>query len=781
MEGPRRVVGTGARRIEDPLLLKGQARFLDDLDMPGMLHVAFVRSPHAHARVLGFDGTAARAMPGVEAVLGLDDLMPVLTRPRMPLGFPTNTLPKDITPFVLSSKEVSFVGDPVALVLATSRYIAEDAASLVEVDYEPLPVVTNILAAIEPNSPRVRTEFPGNILTQFKAAYGDVEGAFAKAPHVFREQIWQHRGAAHPLEGRGIIARYDEMTRALTLWGSTQMPHDLAFTAADMLGVEENRIRVISPEIGGGFGAKFVIYPEEIAVAAAGMLTKRPVKWIEDRREHFTSAIQNRDQFWDIEIALDAGGIIAGVRGRMVHDQGAYTPQGINLPFNAATSVTGPYIVPAYHLDVTVAQTNKPAVIPVRGAGYPEACFAMERLMDRAADELAIDRTELRRRNFVPASKMPYEKPLKNRAGAGIVLDSGDYEKGQDTALEAAGYKDFRARQAAALKEGRYIGMGVSHGVKGTGRGPFESATVRIATSGHVTVYTGAVAMGQGIKTILAQVCADQLGVAIEDIEVVNGDTGFISLGLGGFASRQTVTAGSSVHLASLGVREKAIKVAAGRLEVAEEDLVLANGKVHVAGVPEMSITLAEVARLLRGVPGYALPPGVNAGLEASHHFRAEHLAYAHSCHVCEVEVDIETGGVTLRRFIALQDSGTQINPMLVAGQVHGGVVHGIGNSLFEWMGYDSEGQPLTTTFADYLMATAPEIPNIEVLKIETPSPLNPLGVKGVGEGGTVPVAAAVISAIEDALRPFAVHIAQAPVSPMRLLELIDEARTRAA
>ena len=763
-----RIVGTRAKRIEDPRLLSGRGRFAADIDLPGMLHAAFVRSPHAHALIRSIDAAPARQ---IATVFTATELEHAGVRLRMPLGFPSATLPENITPFVLAPREVCFVGEAVAMVVAGSRYLAEDAAAAVEVDYEPLPAVAHLAAALAPGAPKVRREALSNVLTQFRIAYGDAAGAFARAAHLFRERLEQHRGAAHPIEGRGIVARYEAGEERLTVWSSTQMSHDLWMTLAQLLGMPEDRIRVAAPDVGGGFGAKFLVYPEEIAVAAAARILERPVKWIEDRLEHFVSAIQERDQVWDVEIAVDREAKILGVRGRLVHDQGAYTPQGINCSYNSATSVTGPYIVPAYDLDVVVAQTNKVPTIPVRGAGYPQACFTMERLMDRVARELGLDRAEVRRRNLVPAAKMPYEKPLKNRAGAPLVLDSGDYALCQEKVLAAIDYAGFAQRQAAAREQGRYLGIGIAHGVKGTGRGPFESGTVRVSPSGRVSVYSGALAMGQGVHTALAQICAEQLGVRIEDIEVITGDTGYVSLGLGGFASRQLVTAGSSVHLAARKVREKALKVAAQQLEAAEQDLELADGTVRIAGT-NRTVTLAAIARLLRGVPGYPLPAGVEPGLEASFQWQTDQMAFAHSFHACEVEVDVATGGVRILRYVALQDSGRLVNPLIVEGQVHGGVVHGIGNALFERMRFDEQAQPITTTFADYLLPTSTDVPRLEVLLHESPSPFNPLGAKGVGEGGTVPVAAAVISAIEDAI---GVHIGEAPISPMRIFELLAQ------
>ena len=652
-----RTVGTRARRIEDPRLLRGAGRFAADIALPGLLHAAFVRSPHAHAVIRSIDTSLASKMSGVAAVYTAENLESAGVRLRMPLGFPSTSLPDNITPFVLAPSEVCFVGEALAMVVADSRYVAEDAMAAIDVDYEALPVVADLGTALATGAPKVRREAASNVLTRFRIAYGDATGAFAGAAYVLRERLDQHRGAAHPIEGRGAVARYELGEDRLTVWSSTQMAHELWMTLAQMLGMPEDRIRVAAPEVGGGFGAKFLVYPEEIAVAAAARILARPVKWIEDRMEHFLSAIQERDQAWDVEIAVDREARILGIRGRLLHDQGAYTPQGINCAYNAATSVSGPYIVPAYDLDVLVVQTNKVPTIPVRGAGYPQAAFAMERLMDRVARELGLDRAEVRGRNLVTAAQMPYEKPLKNRAGAPIVLDSGDYALCQRKVLDAIDYTGFPSRQEQARKAGRHLGIGIAHGVKGTGRGPFESGTVRVSPSGRVSVYSGALAMGQGVHTALAQICAEQLGVRPADIEVITGDTGYVSLGLGGFASRQLVTAGSSVHLAARKVREKALKVAAQQLEAAEADLELADGAVCVAGTNRV-LTLAAIARLLRGVPGYSMPSGVEPGLEASFQWQTDQMAYAHSFHACEVEVDVATGGVRILRYVALQDSG---------------------------------------------------------------------------------------------------------------------------
>ena len=764
------LIGARVPRLEDHALLTGGARFVDDIACPGVLHAAFLRSPHPHALIRGVDAGAARAVPGVAAVFTLDELAPVMKRRRMIRTSNSGTKLDQSWPFALADGEVSFVGEPVAIVLAEDRYVAEDAAALVAVDYDVLPAATDCRIA---RAPAVRRELKSNQVIAYKIAYGDIETAFSKAAQVVHEDLWIHRGAAHSMEGRGILAQIAD--RETTVWASTQKAHDLRTALADYIDLDESRLRVATPDVGGGFGPKLCVYPEDVAVVAAATLLRRSVKWIEDRREHFTNAAQERDQYWSIEIAADADGRVRGVRGGFIHDIGAYALQDVNIPYNSATTLTGPYIVPALGIDVAATHTNKAPVSSVRGAGYPQAAFAMERLMDRLAQALKLDRAELRRRNLIPADKMPYLKPFKARSGEQVEYDSGDYPGCQAEILRAAAWDDFPRRQADARRRGRYIGIGLAHGIKGTGRGPFEFGNVRISPTGHITVSTGAAPMGQGLATALAQICADAFGMRAQDITVVAGDTAAAPLGLGGFASRQTVTAGSSVQIAALAVAAKARKLAGHMLEAAEEDLEIVDGEVRVVGAPQLAVTLGELARVLKGAPGYGFPEGMDPGLDASATFRVDKLAYSNGCHVVEVEVDIETGGVTILRYLAIQDSGRRVNPAIVEGQVHGGIAHGIGNAMFEWMGYDAAGQPITTTFADYLLPTATEVPTFETLYKESPSPHNPLGVKGVGEVGVIPAAAAVISAIEDALSPFHVRIAQMPVTPPKLVELIAQ------
>jgi carbon-monoxide dehydrogenase large subunit len=502
------------------------------------------------------------------------------------------------------------------------------------------------------------------------------------------------------------------------------------------------------------------------------MILGRPVKWIEDRRENFTATQQERDQYWDMEVAVDDDGKLLGLRGRLVHDGGAYVTWGLVLPWIAATSVIGPYVLPAYHLELIVAMTNKVTCSPVRGAGRPQGCFVMERMMDRIARELRLDRAEVRRRNFIQPSQMPYNIGLTFRDGKQAIYDSGDYPKSQQMALDHFDYAGFEERRKAALREGRYIGIGISNAVEGTGLGPYEGATIRISTSGKIVLYTGATPQGQSHQTTLAQIAADHLGVSYDDIRVVTGDTSSIPFGMGTFASRTAVNAGSSVHLAGIEVANKVKKLASELLEVSPDDLILKDGGVEVRGVPEMRKSLRELAHMSAGMYGFSMKGDRDPGLEATSYFKPEQSTYANSCHVAEVEVDIEIGHVKVTRVLVNHDCGRVINPMIVEGQIIGGVAHGVGNALFEHLLFDENGQPLTTSFAEYLIPMATDVPNVDVIHTETPSPLNPIGVKGAGEGGTIAVIAAIVSAIENALTPFDVTLATMPVTPEQIVRL---------
>ncbi|MBB43637.1 MAG: dehydrogenase [Rhodospirillaceae bacterium] len=775
-----KLFGKDIKRLEDPVLLRGQANFVDDIFLPGMLHACFVRSPFAHAKINRIDGLAASECEGVIAVLSLKDFRPHLISEYLVVGLPSPSYRQESDRPILAEKEVAYVGEPVAIVVANTRHLAEDAAAMVEVEYDPLPAVNDCQKALKEGSPTARLDAPHNLMAEFLMEYGNVEKAFLDSPHVFSESLMIHRGGSHSIECRGCVVQYEEISDELTLWTSHQMPHSLMRTFVEITGIDENRIRVVTPHVGGGFGPKLVVYQEDVSLLLATKILNRPIKWIEDRREHFTSTTQERDQYWEVEIALDDNGLIQGVRGEVIHDHGAYTARGVNLPYNAAETTSLPYEIENFHMTVKVALTNKVPVTPVRGAGHPQGVFVMERLLDRAASELGIDRAEIRRRNLIPGDKMPYEKPLKTRGGMPVLLDSGNYPKCQHLAEEAADWAGFPSRQEEARKEGRYLGIGISNFVKGTGRGPFEQVTVRIGPSGKVHVYTGGVAIGQGTHTMLAQIVGEQLGADVNNVTLVGGDTHANALGIGTSNSRLAVVAGTSAHVAALKVREKTLKIAAQLLEASEEDLDIEGDQVCIRGT-DMKISLGDVANAVAGTPGYALPEGMEPGLEATENVVLDNLAFANGTNIIEVEVDPETGGVEIQKFILAHDSGVIINSMMADGQIHGSAAHGIGNSLFEWMGYDQDANPVTTNFAEYLLVTATEMPNVEVIHNESPSPLNPLGVKGVGECGVVPTPAAVISAVENALQPFGVCIDKAPISPAEICALIHGGRVQGA
>jgi carbon-monoxide dehydrogenase large subunit len=764
-------------RVEDGPLLRGRGRYVDDLDIPGALHVAFLRSPVAHGRLKSIDASAAKAAPGIHAVLTFADLRPLLSGDRIPQSLPSGAIRFHVDPIVLAKDEVTYVGEPVAMVVADSRRIAEDALALIALDLEELPAVTDPVAGLAPGAPKARMDCPDNLVARQAIDYGDIDGGFAKAAHRIKARFRLHKGGGHSIETRGIAVRPDPVDETLTIYANTQLPHRAKQIVVAALGIGEQRIRVVAPDSGGGFGPKAAFHPEELALPAAALVLRKPLKWMEDRRENFVAAVGERDQDWDMEMAVDAQGRMLALRGRLCHDHGSCTPYGVALAYNAGTNVIGPYVLPAFRLDINWCLTNFVPCAPTRGAGRPQGMYVMERLLDAVAEKLGIERDEVRRRNMIQPAQMPYATPIKQRDGSTMTYDSGDYPECQRRALEAGHWANFPARQAAARKQGRYLGLGLANYVEATGRGPFESATPRIGASGKIVVTTGASAQGQGTKSMLAQLASDVLDVPPEEIEVIAGDTAGTALGFGAFASRQAVTAGNAVHQAAIAVREKALKAAAEMLEASAEDLELKDGAVRVKGVPEMKKTLAQIAHAIGGVPGFALPQGVTPGLSAAIDFPAPALTYCNGSHVCEAEVDPETGQVRLIRYIVVHDSGRIINPMIVDGQVVGAVAHGIGATLYEWMRFDDNGQPQTVTYGDYLLPSTDTVPPIEVIHMESPTPLNPLGVKGAAESGTIAAPAAIVSAIDDALQPFGVRVRDLPVTPERLRALIRAGR----
>ncbi len=769
--------GARVARLEDEGLLTGKGRFVDDVHIPGALSAAFVRSPHAHARVRSIDASAALAVPGVVAVLTARDLPGTAGTERMPMLVPNAAIKALRTQYALAVDEVCYVGQSVAVVVADNRYIAEDASALVAVDYDVLPAISDLKGALAPGAALAHADLETNLASAFDMQYGDADAAFAGAAHVLKESMWQHRGGGMAMETRAVLASHDPATDVLTVWASTQTPHIARRMLADQLGRNPETIRYIAPDVGGGFGPKAIFYPEETVIASAALKLGRPVKWFEDRREHFMCATQERDQYWDVEIAVDAAGKILGVRGAMLHDTGAFVPWGIIMPYIAAATMPGPYVVPAYKLSVKVALTNKVATTPVRGAGRPQAVFAMERLLDRVAQKLALDPAEVRRRNFIQPAQMPYSVGLTFRDGKPLVYDSGDYPLGQAEALRLAGYEGFRARQSEARAEGRQIGIGIANYVEGTGLGPFEGVTVRVLQTGKVAVATGATNQGQGTRTTLSQIVADAVGCRIEDIVFTLGDTNGIANGVGAFASRQAANAGPSAMIAGKAVRGQIVAMAARALGVPEADIDVDDSSAMAKTGNKPILGFGELARMAQGMPGFSFTGGQQAGLESTAYFTPPQAAYCSGCHVAEVEADPETGAVRIIRYSVAHDAGTLINPLIVDGQVQGGVAHGVGNALLEWMKYDDAGQPLSTNLAEYLMPGAGDVPNCAIAHVETASPLNPLGVKGAGEGGTIPAPAAIIAAIEDALSPFGVRFAECPLTPERIVAAVRAGR----
>lgn len=775
--GPVKHVGRAIKRTEDPALLRGQGQYVDDIHLPDTLHCCFVRSPYAHARITMIDTAAARALPGVHFVWTHDDLPSAVQGP-LPFATPSQMLNNHRLWHVLARDEVRYVGETVAVVMADSRYIAEDAANLVMVDYEVLPVVSNLRIALDAGAPTAHAELSSNLIARMPFAAGDTEAAFAKAVHVVKRELFHHRGTAHPIECRATLARLDPHTGELTVWNAGQAPHLERRQLAEALAYDESMIRVIMPDVGGGFGPKGIAYPEEFLVASAALSLKRPVKWTEDRREHFMCMTQERDQLWKLEMALDADAKILGLRGSVIHDNGAYVPWGLIVPIIAVTSTPGPYVVPAFLVNLDVTYTNKVPTSPVRGAGRPKAVFAMERLMDAAADQLGLDRLEIRRRNFVQPEQMPYATGLIFRDGAPMVYDSGDYPATQAKAIELARLGEFRERQAAARLQGRHLGIGFANYVEGCGIGPYEGAEVTLQNDGRVSLNVGgAGAQGQGMKTIFAQIAADQLGVAMDSINVIVGDTQKLAMGVGTFASRITVNAGNAIHIACGKLAVRIRTLASVRLQAPSDDIELIEGVARRKSASDQAVPFGELARMSYGIPGFTLPKWLDPGMTVTHYFAPPSSVYSNGAAVAEVEVDIGTGLVKVLRYCVVHDCGTVINPMLVDGQVIGGISHGIGNTLLEKHGHDENAQPLATNLAEFLLPTALDMPPvIEIAHLVSPSPNNPLGVKGAGEGGTIPASAAIVSAIEDALAPWNVRFDESPVLPELIFERLSAA-----
>lgn len=776
----KKFIGQRVKRNEDPRLLTGQALFVDDVDIPGMLHAAFLRSDYAHARILGIDVSRARQRPGVVAVFTAED-MGDDWQPGPPLVSPPPTV-KDVIFHSrrqppLAKDKVRHAGEPVALVVAESRYIAEDALDDIVVEYEPLPAVVDMEAALQPDSPRVHDDLDSNLAAHLFQKKGDYEAARAEADLVIRRRIVVDRGAAAAMENRGIVAWWDDRSQMMTIWDTTQAPIPIRNGTAARLGLSENQVRVIAPFVGGGFGPKIMMfYPEEMMLPWASMQLARPIKWIEDRRENFYATTQERGQLHDVEIALSKDGRILGLKDNFLHDTGAYDPYGLTIPLNTQSHVMGGYDVENFTSEFKVVFTNKTIVTPVRGAGRPQGIFVIERMLDIAARELGMDPMELRRKNFIPPEKFPYHHQIIDQAFAELIFDSGNYRPVLDKALELIGYRKFIEEEQPRYREqGRYVGIAVTPFVETSGVGPYEGARIQIEPSGRVNVATGVGTQGQGHFTSFAQIVAEQLGVDVSDVRVVTGDTAEFHWGTGTFASRGAVVAGNAILAAAKAVRKKVLKLASKVLETPEEELEIEDGVVRVADMPRVSISLGELAALANPLRG-AVEPGTEPGLEATDYFGPNYGAAAFGVHAMILEVDPETCMVEIKRYVVVEDCGVMLNPMIVEGQIHGGVSMGIGQAFYEKLHYDENGQLLNASLMDYLIPGAHEMPRqFEVGHLETRSPLNEIGSKGVGEAGAIPVPALFAQALENAFYDRKLEILETPLSPNRLFELLKE------
>jgi carbon-monoxide dehydrogenase large subunit len=778
---PPSIVGQRVRRNEDARLLTGRALFVDDVQLPGMLHVAFVRSIVAHGALKSIEVAAARARAGVVAVYTAGDLGdyckpgPILVSPPPIPGHvfhPCTQLP-------LARDKVRYVGEPVAMIVAESRYVAEDAAADVLVDVDPIDAVVDLEAALAPGAPLVHPHLPSNAAAHVVQRKGDYAGIRESAALVVKRRFLYDRGVAAAIENRAVAVDWNPRSEEMTIWDTTQAPIPIRNGLARMLGLLESQVRVVAPFVGGGFGPKIMMfYPEELLLPWAAMRLERPLKWAEDRQENFFATTQERGQVHEAEMALSAEGRILGVRDVFLCDTGAYDPYGLTIPINTQCTLLGPYDIPNYETEFTSVFTNKPIVTPVRGAGRQHGVFVSERLLDIAARELGIDRVEIRRRNLLTPDRFPHNHEIMFQDSAPLVYDSGDYLPALNQAAETIGYERFLAEEQPRLRaQGRRVGVGICCYVEGTGIGPYEGARVTVEPSGTVRVATGVGTQGQGHFTVLAQIVADVLGVDAGDIRVVTGDTREFHWGTGTFASRGAVVAGSACHAAAMSVRGKILAIGSSVLGVPAGDLEIADARVRRAGSADAGIPIGDLASRANPLRG-AVRPGTEPGLESTAYFGPDRGSTASGVHAMIVEVDPETAAVVIKRYLVVHDCGTIINPLLVEGQIHGGVAHGIGNAFFEALVYDEQGQLMNASFMDYLLPTATDVPAIETAHRETPSPFNVLGLKGVGEAGCIPTGAVFAQAVEDALGPEArVEINEIPLSPNRLFELIERGR----
>lgn len=794
-----RTVGTSVKRNEDGRLIRGQGRYVDDIPLENVLHGAFLRSNVARAHICTLDVSRAAALPGVVKVYTYADLGELGV--PMPLLIPHPCLTHGRTQFALAKDEVYHVGQAIAFVVAEDRYIAEDAVSLIEVDYEQRPVEMDIAKAMEPGAPLVHDDVPNNVAAHLVQHSGDIDDAFARADHVSTTTVKVVRGTAAPMECLAIAARWDKVANELTVWDGTQAPIGLRGALASLFDLDEHRVRVIAPDVGGGFGPKVLFpYSHEIMVPLATIELGRPVKYIEDRAENFVHMTHERTQVHTIELAATGDGEVLGVRDKFIHDTGAFIPYGIAVAQVASCQIAGPYRIPAIEVEFSCVYTPTVCVTPYRGAGRPHANFAIERAMDQLADELGLDRWEIRRRNLLRDEEFPYRRPgLIFADGLPVELDSGEYHRALETLRESLNLDEFEEERQAAQTEGRYLGLGLAFYVEGTGLGPYEGGHVRIhPITGKIFVNTGLTTQGQGHATVFAQIVADQLGCNPEDVIVIEGDTGIYDWGVATFASRAAVVSGSAIHRSAVAAREQVLEAASNMLEVDVADLELGDGKAYVKGAPQTSVTLAEIATASNPLryafnkaaesatqfapaaksDGPPLAKGKHPGIEATEYYSPPAATWAYGVHAAIVEVDMDTFDLDIKRYVCVHDCGTMLNPMIVEGQIAGGVAQGMGGAFYEKLEYDENGALRNASFMDFLIPYATEVPAVEMIHQEVPTPLNELGVKGVGEAGTIPVATVIASAVEDALKPLGVgRFHEVPLSPSQIFDRVSTVR----
>ncbi len=786
VEAPARMFGKALKRREDPRLITGKGNYLDDINVTGTLHAAILRSPYGHARFNSINTEAARALDGVVAIFTGDQI--ATEQNPLPCAWQAGGVQNNVnTPRALAVDTVRFTGEGVAMVVAESPYIAYDALDLIEVDYEPLDVVVDAEAATQEGAPQLHENAPNNIVMRWTCGKEqETARAIDGAEVLVKQRLVNQRLIPTPMETRGYIARYDEATGEYTMWMSSQCPHAMRLLlTAFVLGIPENKLRCIAPDVGGGFGAKIFVYPEMAAVFYAAKELGRPIKWVETRRENYAATSHGRDHITDFEIAGTHDGKLTALRAHTYANLGAYL--STVAPGVATTlygrMVAGAYKIPNIFVEVNGVYTNTAMVDAYRGAGRPEATYLIERAVDMFADEIGMDPAEVRRRNFIQPEDFPYD------TGIGMLpYDSGNYAPALDKALDLAGYHDFLREQAEARKQGRLLGIGlcsyvevcgiapskwIGLGGEGWGAGLWESANVKVHLTGKVVVTSGSLSHGQGHQTTFAQLVADELGVPYEDVIVEQGDTRGVPFGWGTYGSRSAAVGGTAIYKSVAKIREKARKIAAHMLEAAEQDIEFADGKAFVRGAPDSAKTIQEIA--LQAHIAYDLPQGMEPFLDETTYYDPPNCTFPFGTHICTVEIDPDTGKVTPLRYIAVDDVGKVINPLIVDGQLHGGIAQGLAQALYEGAVYDENGQLLTGSLMDYAIPKADMVPHYELEHTETPSPVNPMGVKGAGEAGTIAAAATVANAVVDALSHLGIHHLDMPYTAEKVWRAINQ------